>query len=224
MKRIALAYAVAGLLSCSPTYQSGSTECSTTGECPTGFICGGASSSGAADVCYSQIEAACGTGDVYYCPGTGTCWSSQVACSTVIDCGNGNASACVTEGYIADCSSSSKCQPPVAGGGYGGSGGGASGGSGGGYGGSAGSTGTACNPSSTATACTLCIDQSCCPQLSACDGQASCVSLSSCISACSTSDTTCMNNCETIYSSAVANLSSLLACGESYCSTSCNTP
>ena len=140
MRRFARTCAVALLLGCSPNYQSGTTECSADGKCPAGFVCGGASTSGSADVCYSQTEAACGTGDVYYCPGSvsvsSTCWSSPVACSTVIDCGGGNASACATEGYVADCSSSDKCTAP-GGGGSGGIGGSGSGGSGGGTGGGA---------------------------------------------------------------------------------------
>ena len=124
MKRFALAYAVGLLLSCSPNYQSGNTECSLDGKCPNGFVCGGASTTGALDVCYSKEEAAvaavCDATHIYYCPASQSCWAEKIACDTVVDCGNGHAAACADEGYVPDCSGSGKCTKP----GGGGSGGG----------------------------------------------------------------------------------------------------
>jgi hypothetical protein len=141
MKRFALAYAVGLLLSCSPNYQSGNTECSLDGKCPNGFVCGGASTTGALDVCYSKEEAAvaavCDATHIYYCPASQSCWAEKIACDTVVDCGNGHAAACADEGYVPDCSGSGKCTKP----GGGGSGGGGTSGSGG-------STGTSSNSAS----------------------------------------------------------------------------
>ncbi len=214
MNRVLWTYALAMLLSCNPDYQSGSTECSPAGTCPKGFVCGGGSSVGAQSVCYAISGTPCDTSDVYYCPSTASCWSAEVACSTVVDCGNGNASACVSDGYTPDCSGSGKCTK-------GGSSSPGTGGSGGGGGGSGGST-VACTPSATADACTICLDQSCCSQWDTCEGQAACANLVNCINACSTNDTTCFQNCESSYSAGVSNLTSFVNCGDSYCQTSCN--
>jgi len=112
MERSALACAAALLFGCSPDYKSGSTECSADGKCPAGYICGGASTVGAPDVCYSRSKAQCDASDFYYCPASKSCWSSKVACDTFVDCGNGKASACVTEGYVANCSGSGQCTAP----------------------------------------------------------------------------------------------------------------
>jgi hypothetical protein len=187
MRRFTLASAVALLLSCSPDYKSGSTECSTDGKCPKGFICGGASTRGALDVCYSQTEAQCGASAGYYCPASSSCWSSAVACDTVVNCGTGHFSACPLEGYAADCSGSNKCTwVGGIGGGSGGAGGklgtgGAGGGSGGGTGGS-----IACGASPIAAicqaeinaatdSCKTCIPTNCCSQLAACVNDMTCL-------------------------------------------------
>jgi hypothetical protein len=117
MKRFTLAYAAALLLSCAPDYQSGSTECSKDGKCPSGFVCGGASTAGARDVCYSNDEAkSCDASHVYYCPASQTCWAQKVACDTVVFCGGNTVAACHTQGYVASCSTSDKCTPGGAGG------------------------------------------------------------------------------------------------------------
>jgi hypothetical protein len=218
MKRIALAYAVAGLLSCSPTYQSGSTECSTAGTCPSGFICGGTNTVGAASVCYDISGTSCSTSDAYYCPQSSTCWSTKVACDTVINCGN-TLAACDTEGQQANCSGSGKCTIP------GGSTGGSGGNGGTGLGGAGGSTGTGvgpCSPVSTDTACDTCMEQACCSQLTACANQTSCENLASCINNCASGNTTCMNSCDSSYSSGLSTLTSLFTCVEDSCSASCN--
>jgi hypothetical protein len=125
MKRIVWTYALALLLSCSPDYKSGSTKCASDGTCPSGFVCGGASSAGAPDVCYNANVAECTSPYNYYCPSSGTCWEGGVACSTVKDCGGGKVSACEHEGYTVDCSSD-KCVK-IGTGGSGGSGGGSTG-------------------------------------------------------------------------------------------------
>jgi hypothetical protein len=63
MKRQTLGYVVVALsLSCSPDYKSGVTECNTDGKCPSGYVCGAASTAGGADVCYSQAETNPGSG------------------------------------------------------------------------------------------------------------------------------------------------------------------
>jgi hypothetical protein len=127
MRRLVLASTLA-LFSCSPDYQSGSTECSIDGTCPSGFVCGGASTAGALDICYSkEVAKECIASYVYYCPASSTCWPAKVACDSVINCGNGQWNACDTEGQLADCSGSGTCVWP----GSGGSGGGGTSGSGG---------------------------------------------------------------------------------------------
>jgi formylglycine-generating enzyme len=211
MKRFALIYAVALLLSCSPNYQSGSTECSDTGACPSGFVCGGTSTTSAPDVCYSQTEAQCSASDVYYCPTPSSCWPAKVACSTIVLCPNGKASACRTEGYIANCSGTGQCTNPS-------SGAGGSGGSGG-----SGGMGGVCNPSSTDTPCDTCMEQSCCSQLDVCAGQTICVDLLNCIAACASTDTTCIGNCESSYSAGIASLTNLVTCVDNYCNATCGT-
>jgi hypothetical protein len=215
MKRFALAYAATLLLSCSPDYQSGSTECSTDGKCPSGFVCGSASTAGALDVCYDANVARCTSPDIYYCPSSSTCWSGKVACDTVKDCGNGTIAACNSEGYTPDCSGSSTSGSSTChyGGGTG------AGGSGGGGGG--GSTGI-CAPLSTDTACDTCQDNSCCSQMTACSNQASCHSLLTCINNCSSGDTTCMNSCQSSYSSGVTTLTTFITCVQTSCSASCS--
>ncbi len=135
------------LLGCSPNYQSGSTECSSDGTCPSGFICGAASGMGVTNVCYETSKTPCGSDSSsgYYCPASATCWQTPIACSTVINCGSGNYSACASEGYVADCSGSDKCRSATAGSGGSGSGGSSGTGSSSGGGGSSlgGSSGTA---------------------------------------------------------------------------------
>jgi hypothetical protein len=218
MKRVLWTYALALLLSCNPDYQSGSTECSPAGTCPKGFVCGGGSSIGAPNVCYDANLARCASTEIYYCPSSASCWSAQVACSTVRDCGNGNISACPHDGYTSDCVENSQCHPN---GGSSGTGTGGSGGSAGGAGGAGGST-DPCAPLSTDTACYTCQDNSCCSQMTACSNQASCHSLLTCMNKCSSGDTTCMNNCESSYSSGVTTLTTFAKCVTTSCSSSCN--
>jgi hypothetical protein len=197
MKRFALGCAIALLIGCSPDYQSGSTECNADGKCPGGYICGGASTTGAPDVCYSKAGAKnCTASDVYYCPAWGMngCWSAKVACDTTVDCGNGTIAACSTEGYVPTCSSSGKCTAPAG----------------------------LCTASASDAACTTCDKQSCCSQLTACAGQPACASLVSCLDPCASNDTACMSNCETSYPSGVATLTAWSRCLNSSCSASCN--
>jgi hypothetical protein len=269
MKRFALAYAVALLLSCSPDYQSGSTECSIDGKCPSGFVCGGASSAGALDICYSKDEAkSCDSTHVYYCPASQSCWAEKVACSTVVGCANGAVSACPTDGEVSDCLPSGKCTPGGAGGpdkcpsgdyycpgsdtcwtsavacstimncgtssahdfqacknaGFHPDCAGTtcisnSSGSGGGSGGA---TGGSCPASSGDNACTTCDKQSCCSQHTACKNQTACANLTNCITACASGDTTCFSGCETSYPSGDSNLIAWSNCLTSSCSASCN--
>jgi hypothetical protein len=48
------------------------------------------------------------------------------------------------------------------------------------------------------------------------------VNLLSCLVACSSSDTTCVNGCESSYAAGATNLGNLTTCTDSACSTSCN--
>ncbi len=139
MSRFVLVSIVAILVNCSPDYQSGSTKCSPAGTCPSGFVCGDDSYTGSQSVCYEIGQTTCPSAPAYYCPGSATCWASQVACDTVVNCADG-AAACVSEGYVPDCSNSDKCTRVGTSAGTGGSGGEA--GSGGQTTGGGGSTGT----------------------------------------------------------------------------------
>ena len=197
MKPFALACAVALFFGCSPDYKSGSTECTTDGKCPSGYICGAAITAGAPDVCYSRtLTKTCTNTDTYYCPAWGVngCWPAKVACDTVVDCGNGTISACNTEGYVPSCATSGKCSPP----------------------------GGLCGTTAGDTACTACDRQSCCSQLTACFNQDACASLVSCLDPCAANDTACMNNCETTYSAGASTLSAWSRCLSTSCSSSCS--
>jgi hypothetical protein len=190
-------------------YLSGTTECSADGTCPTGSLCGGSSTAGGADVCYDKTQVGCDSSNVYYCPGSNTCWSDKVACSTVIECAGGSVSACASEGYTASCSSSVACALNGSGGSDGGSG-------------EAGTSVGLCIPSSSDTDCDTCMEQSCCAELTACSNQTSCVKLLDCLSGCSSTDTACATSCESSYSAGIANLAYFMTCIDSSCSLSCN--
>ena len=190
-------------------YLSGTTECSTDGTCPTGFLCGKSSTAGGADVCYDETEAGCDSSDVYYCPGSDTCWSEKIACSTVIDCDDGSVSACASEKYTASCSSSVTCTLNSSSGIDGGTG-------------EAGTTVDVCSPLSTDTDCDTCLEQSCCAELTACSNQTSCVNLLNCLLACSSTDTACATSCESSYPTGITNLAYFMTCTDSACGASCN--
>jgi hypothetical protein len=222
MNRFALACGVALLMNCNPNYQSGSTECSPSGTCPNGFVCGDASNANAPSVCYEIGKTTCPSAPAYYCPASASCWASQVACDTVVNCADGPA-ACVTEGHIPDCSkpSGSRCGSA----GAGGSGGGA-GGSGGGAGGTGGTGGTDwCIVAASDTACTICVESRthCCEQFNTCLNMASCSNLLTCVGKCSSGDTTCVNNCTSSYPSGVTPLINLSTCEQTYCSSICSS-
>jgi len=98
-------------LSCSPTYESGKTRCSETGECPSGFICSD-NGSGSPDTCLTR-PSFCPDQDSFYCPSSSTCWTKAVACSTVLNCGTSASPdylACANTGYYPDCNGTT-CLP-----------------------------------------------------------------------------------------------------------------
>ncbi len=145
MKRFLLVALVFSWFGCSPGYESGKTKCSEKGECPSGFICSD-NGSGSANTCITR-PSFCPDGDAFYCPMSGTCWLSSVACSTVFNCGTNTSPdyrACVAVGYHPDCSGTT-CLPGT--GGVGGSGDG-------GLTGSGGATGTGTSPDAGALSCT----------------------------------------------------------------------
>jgi hypothetical protein len=154
------------LVGCAPKYLSGSTECSTKNECPSGYFCGSNGTStrvcfqscsasrpceggfvcgndgiNTLDVCMDRSETDCISTETYYCKQADMCWSSAIACSTITDCGTANVPdhrACTSPTLRPDCNGS--C---VEGTGLGGSGGSAgSGGSGGSKTGGAGGSAT----------------------------------------------------------------------------------
>jgi hypothetical protein len=221
MNRFALACGVALLMNCSPDYQSGSTECSPSGTCPDGFVCGDANSANTPSVCYQTDKTTCSSAGTYYCPESATCWAAQPACDTVVICPDGTHQACDSEGYTPDCSNSGKCTKNGSTG-AGGSGGSGGGGGGGGSGGSGGSTTGPCAPVSTDTACDTCMERTCCPQLTACANQTSCVSLATCLNNCSSGNTTCISSCASSNSTGVTTLTNFDTCVTTSCSSSCN--
>jgi hypothetical protein len=146
------------LAGCAPKFLSGSTECSSKSECPSGYFC---SSNGTAtklcfqscsasskcesgfvcandgintvDVCMDKGKTTCQEGDTYYCKSAGLCWADPIVCSTISNCGttvSPDYRACSAANLRPDCNG--KC---VAATGVGGSGGSS------GVGGSAGSGG-----------------------------------------------------------------------------------
>ena len=69
------------LVGCSPHFQSGKTQCSDQGECPSGFICLNDVNDGTATgyLCFDNIPG-CAKGN-FYCEGLGICKTSLAACS-----------------------------------------------------------------------------------------------------------------------------------------------
>jgi hypothetical protein len=112
---IAAAAAIAG---CSPSYESGKTQCSTKKECPSGFSCSDNGTTGPL-YCVDNKKLGCPSTSTFYCSQSNTCWAKPGACSTVTYCGTtqhpGNV-ICVSPDYHPDCYGDS-CLPnsPVAG-------------------------------------------------------------------------------------------------------------
>jgi hypothetical protein len=160
-------------------------------------------------VCYDATEAGCDASDIYYCPGSNTCWSDRVACSTVIECEGGGVSACALEGYTASCSSSAACTSKGSSQNDGGSG-------------EVGTSVAICSPSSTDTDCDICIEQSCCAEMTVCSQQTACVKLLDCLSGCASTDTACATSCESSYPAGLTNLASFMTCIDNSCGASCS--
>ncbi len=133
MIRFLLAALVVSWLACSPGYQSGQTQCSDKGECPSGFICS-EGVSGSAHTCVTRPNF-CTDQYAFYCRASDTCWPSAVACSTVFNCGTSTSPdyrACMTAGLHPSCTDSTTCLPATGGeGGRNDAGAGGAGGSGG---------------------------------------------------------------------------------------------
>jgi hypothetical protein len=71
---------------------------------------------------------------------------------------------------------------------------------------------------STTNACLeSCIVNDCCSLGTTCGNDQSCLDLFNCIKACATGDTTCTNNCDTTYSSAMTEYDNFLSCIGSDC-------
>jgi hypothetical protein len=146
------------LAGCAPKFLSGSTECSTKNECPTGYFC---SSNGSAtkvcfqkcsastacesgfvcgddgintDVCIDKSTTNCGTGETYYCKTANLCWTDSVACSTITNCGTMSTPdyrACTSATVHPDCAGNCVAGSSGTGGSAGSTGSGGAGGSGG---------------------------------------------------------------------------------------------
>jgi len=171
MKRFALACAVMSLLACSPHYKSGNTKCGSDLDCPSGYVCGAAGTSSAPDVCYDSTETdGCSDSDRYWCPDSQTCWSSKVACNTVVYCPDETASACGEEDLVTSCSSSTDNCTSV--------------------------SSYSCNSQSTDGSCMTCTRQACCSQLHNCMDQPDCLALDACLGGCSSNDTSCLKVCQ----------------------------
>ncbi len=146
MKRGSLTLLVL-LVGCSPNFQSGKTQCSDKGECPSGFICSD-NGAGATPVCVN-MPTTCAAGAGYFCPASGTCWRSKVECSTVTNCGTSvspSYKVCPSADSHPACNGTDTCVPNSGTGGSGGGGtigpGGSSGGGTSGFGGISGIGGT----------------------------------------------------------------------------------
>jgi hypothetical protein len=152
-------------VSCSPNFQSGKTQCSDKGACPSGFICSD-NGAGATPVCVNT-PTTCAAGAGYFCPASGTCWRSKVECSTVANCGTSaspNYKVCPSAGSHPACNGTDACVPNSGTGGSGGGGtigpGGSGGGGTSGFGGISGIGGTggtsaSAGSSGSTSACSL---------------------------------------------------------------------
>jgi hypothetical protein len=102
MTKAALVVTVVFCLTCSPSYEDGKTRCSDQGACPSGYVCS-VSNSDPLPVCVTK-PSSCSSKSTFYCRSSQTCWNSEVACSTVVDCGSGRHGACHSSGLRFDCS------------------------------------------------------------------------------------------------------------------------
>jgi hypothetical protein len=156
---------------CEPHFESGNTQCSDKGECPSGFVCSD-NGFGAAHTCVTRPSSCAGAR--FYCATSNTCWDSAVACSTVFNCGTSTSPdyrVCVAAGRHPDCNGTT-CLPNSDGSA--------------GTGGSGGSGGSGVCPSTPVTsiclsaassstnACGTCIENQCCGQLTACSIDTNC--------------------------------------------------
>ena len=91
---------------CEPHFQSGRTQCSDKGDCPSGFVCG---RNGTSNVCFDNKLAGCPRGYVY-CPQSTTCAMSFAACPAATGGSGGSAGSGGSGG------SSGSCPLPEAGG------------------------------------------------------------------------------------------------------------
>jgi hypothetical protein len=106
MKRYAILILVAAA-ACSPNYQTGKTQCSTSKQCPGGFTCVDDGTS-ATHYCFETKSIGCAAGNGFYCSQSKTCWPTPGVCSTVTTCPAGTKRAganliCGSAGYHADC-------------------------------------------------------------------------------------------------------------------------
>ena len=110
-------------VACEPHFQSGKTQCSDNGTCPSGFVCSD-DGSGRAYTCVT-MPSACAGQVGFYCVTTDTCWQFAVACSTVVNCGTTAApdyQVCVQAGNPPRLQRN-KCAAPIPAGSGGGTGG-----------------------------------------------------------------------------------------------------
>jgi hypothetical protein len=101
MTKRALVVTAVCCLTCSPGYEDGKTRCSEQGTCPSGYICS-ESNSDPTHVCVTR-PSSCSSRSTFYCRTSQTCWSSEVSCSTLVDCGSGKLGACHSSALRYDC-------------------------------------------------------------------------------------------------------------------------
>jgi hypothetical protein len=107
MKRYGFLILIA-VAACSPKYESGKTQCSTSKECPSGFSCKDDGTS-AVHYCFDNKTVrpqGCPATAGFYCSQSDTCWAKPGVCSTVALCNTakhpGNV-ICATANYHPDC-------------------------------------------------------------------------------------------------------------------------
>ena len=104
MKRYGMLILIA-VAGCSPKYEDGKTQCSTSKECPSGYTCKDDGTS-AAHYCFDGKTLGCPPAANFYCSQSNTCWAKPGVCSTVALCNttkHPGSVICASANYHPDC-------------------------------------------------------------------------------------------------------------------------
>ncbi len=80
-----------------------------------------------------------------------------------------------------------------------------------------------CSADPSATSCEVCVNSSCCSEVTACMAFPACANIAQCASECD-GDQSCLANCGELYPSAVSSYNELASCNAANCSSECAMP